>query len=125
MQADTENTLTRSEMQQYVSQAIESRLQKAMEDFVERNELRLKELSVIERVIRVEEELKALREMSTEKFASLQREMDSKFEALLREMNARFEAMDKRFSVVQWMIGIFVGIPGLIIALSKVLEILK
>jgi hypothetical protein len=151
-------------MEEYFSKMLESRLQKAMEEFIERNELRLKELSLIERVVRVEEELKAMREMSElkfeeinkrfealqrelnsrfeaidKRFEALQRELDSRFEAtdrrfeamdkrfeaLQREMNTRFEAMDKRFSVIQWMIGILVGIPALIIALTQVLEILR
>jgi hypothetical protein len=151
------NTVTKAEMEEYFSRSMESRLQKAMEEFVERNEIRLKELSLIERIVRVEEELKSLREMSEIKFEAmekrseaLQREMNARFEALQREMNARFEAVDKRFeavdkrfealhremnarfeaiekrfSVVQWMIGILVGIPAIIIALKELVNILK
>jgi len=153
-----ENTVTRAEMEQYFSKMLESRLQKAMEEFVERNELRLKELSLIERIVRVEEELKAMREMFEVKFdaidkrfeavdkrfeavdkrfeavdkrfesvdkrfESLQREMNARFESLQREMNARFEAMDKRFSVIQWMIGIIVGIPAIIIAITQIVNL--
>jgi hypothetical protein len=51
--------------------------------------------------------------------------MNARFEALQREMNTRFEAVDKRFSVIQWMIGIFVGVPALIIAVIEVLGALK
>jgi flagellar capping protein FliD len=165
------NTVTKVEMEEYFSKLLESRLQQAMEEFVERNELKLKELSLIERVVRVEEELKYLREMSEVKFEAmekrfealqremiarfeavdkrfeaLQREMiarfeavdkrfeavdkrfetvDKRFESLQREMNARFEAMDKRFSVIQWMIGILVGIPALVITLKELVSILK
>jgi chaperonin cofactor prefoldin len=140
------NTVTKAEMEEYFSRLMESRLQQAMEEFVERNELRLKELSLIERIVRVEEELKSMREMSEVKFEAmekrfeavdkrfeaLQREMvvrfeavDKRFEALQREMNARFEAIEKRFSVVQWMIGILVGIPALIITLKELVFILK
>jgi septation ring formation regulator EzrA len=128
----TTNTVTKAEMEEYVARLMESRLQQAMEEFVERNELRLKELSLIERIVRVEEELKNLREMSEVKFdamekrfEALQREMNARFEALQREMNARFEAIEKRFSVVQWMIGILVGIPALVITLKELVTILK
>ena len=69
----------------------------------------------------MEEELKALRETSELKFDS----MNARFEALQREMNARFEAMNSRFSTTQWMIGLFVGIPALTIALFKVLEVFQ
>ena len=126
------NTVTKAEMEEYFSRAMESRLQKAMEEFVEKNEIRLKELSLIERIVRVEEELKSLREMSEIKFEAmekrseaLQREMNARFEALQREMSARFEAIEKRFSFVQWMIGILVGIPALIITLKELVNILK
>ncbi len=149
------NTVTKAEMEKYFAKMLESRLQQAMEEFVERNESRLIELSLIERVVRVEEELKSMREMfeikfdamekrfeaMDKRFESLQREMNARFEALLREMNARFEAvdkrfeamqremnsrfdsMDKRFSVIQWMIGIMVGIPAIIIAIIQVVKL--
>ncbi len=91
------NTVTRAEMEEYFSKMLESRLQKAMEEFIERNELRIKELSLIERVVRVEEELKAMREMSEVKFE----EINKRFEALHRELNTRFEAIDKRFEALQ------------------------
>lgn len=117
-----ENVVTRVEVEQLIATAIEKRLQQAIEEFVHANEIRLKELSLIDRVVRVEEELKALREISEAKFdasekrfEALQREIkagfdasEKHFEALQREMNARFEAsnerfvaMDKRFESLQ------------------------
>ena len=57
-----------------------------VEDYIRRNEERAQEFSLLERIIRVEEELKAQREIQT---------------SILREMNARFEAMDKRFEAVE------------------------
>jgi hypothetical protein len=95
--------------------------------FVKENELRARELSLMERVIRVEEEFKSLREIEAarfdaveKRFEALQREMNSRFEALQREITARFEAadkrfeavdkrfeaMDKRFQTLQWTMGI-------------------
>jgi hypothetical protein len=115
------NTISNAQIEQIVLKVLESRMQQAIEEYVERNELRVKELSLIERVVRVEEELRALREISEAKFIasekrfeSLQREMiarfeamdkrfeamDTRFESLQREMIARFEAVDKRFEAV-------------------------
>ncbi|NIM18342.1 MAG: hypothetical protein GTO45_40700 [Candidatus Aminicenantes bacterium] len=156
--------VTRAEMEQFVVKFLETHLPKAMEDYVERNELRAKELALMERMIRVEEELKSLREMSEKRFEALQRElntrfeaindrfkavndrfeaMDTRFEALQRELNTRFEAindrfeavndrfeaidkrfeaMDKRFTMIQWMIGLLVGIPAITITIIQLLK---
>jgi exonuclease VII large subunit len=137
-----EESVPVSQIEQAVAKAVESHLQQALEEYVERNELRFKELSLIERTVRVEEELRSLREMSEirfealqremnsrfeavdKRFEALQREMNSRFEALQREMNARFVAMDKRFSAIQWMIGILVGIPALAITITQVLKMI-
>ena len=138
--------MTKAEIEEYVAQVMEVQLRQAVETFVQNNEIKLKELSLIERVVRVEEELKYLRQMFEVKFdamekhfdvvdkrfESLQREMNERFEAVdkrfesqQREMDARFEAMDKRFTVIQWMIGLLVGIPAIIIALTNVLQFIK
>jgi septin family protein len=122
-----EKTVTRAEMEKYVTKMLESQLRQVVEEYVEKNELRLKEISIIERVVRVEEELKAMREVFETRFEA----MDKRFEALQRELAARFEAvdkrfeeMDKRFSVVQWMIGILVGIPALAMTVIQVVKVL-
>ena len=118
-------------LKSYVARFIRDELER----FVLSNEQRAKELSLLERVIRVEEELKALREIEAarfeaieKRFEALQKEMnarfeamDKRFEALQREMNARFEAvdkrfeaMDKRFTFLQWIVGIgFSAVLGL------------
>ena len=79
--------------------------------FIREHELKAKEISLIERIIRVEEELKAQREIIASlqremnaRFEALQREMDKRFEALQREMDKRFEAVEKRLSFLQWLI---------------------
>jgi uncharacterized radical SAM superfamily Fe-S cluster-containing enzyme len=93
-----------------------------LERFVFQNEQRAKEVALMERVVRVEEELKHLREVQTvqfkaisDRFDALQREMDKRFEA----MDKRFEAVDKRFSQMQWtmmlgftMLGVLIGVMG-------------
>ena len=120
MEVKMEKTVTRAEMEKYVTKMLESQLRQVVEEYVEKNELRLKEISLIERVVRVEEELKAMREVFETRFEA----MDKRFEALQRELAARFEAVDKRFSVVQWMIGILVGIPALAMTLIQVVKVL-
>jgi superfamily II RNA helicase len=80
-----------------------------LEEYYKQKEKDLYKLSLIERIIRVEEELKNLRK----EMEYLRKEMDYRFEALLREMNtrfetqkregdARFEALEKRFNFLQW-----------------------
>ncbi len=109
------NSISNAQIEQIVIKVIESRLQEAIEEYVEQNELRVKELSLIERTVRVEEELRSLREISEAKFEAsekrfdaLQREMktgfdamDKRFESLQREMKAGFEASEKRFESLQ------------------------
>ncbi|MEM3426935.1 MAG: hypothetical protein QW212_01555, partial [Nitrososphaerales archaeon] len=75
------------------------------------HETKLKELSLIERIVRVEEELKHLKVLEQERHESLIREMNARFEALQKEMNTRFEAMnarfeslEKRLNFTQWLI---------------------
>ena len=64
-----------------------------LESFVREHEIKAKEVSLLERLIRVEEELRDQREV----IASLLREMNARFEAV----DKRFEAMDKRFEALQ------------------------
>ncbi len=112
--------ITRADIEGLIGTVIESRLKTAIEEYVRSNETRAKELSLIERVVRVEEELKALREIEAARFEA----MEKRFESLQREMNARFEAvdkrfeaMDKRFSSIQWLIGIGFTFISILIAL--------
>jgi hypothetical protein len=70
---------------------------------------------LLERLIRLEEELKALRIEMNLRFEAQRKESDAKFEAI----NARFEALDKRLTFLQWLIGIgFVFLGGLITLLN-------
>ncbi len=79
---------------------IHSLIVKEMGRFVQENEVRAREFSILERMIRVEEALENQGKM----FASLQREMDKRFEAVDKRFEAvdkRFEAVDKRFESLQ------------------------
>jgi len=103
---------------------IEPLVREVIAKFVQENELRARELSLMERVVRVEEELKALREIQN----AILREMNARFEALQREMDKRFEAVDKRFeslekrlNFMQWFMGIGFGLLGLLITVANFL----
>ena len=67
-----------------------------IERLLRKREEALREASLLERIVRVEEALLA----QTEVIKSLQREMNARFEALLREMDSRFEAVNERFEVI-------------------------
>jgi hypothetical protein len=68
--------------QGYSKQELFALFREFLEEYYKQKEKELHEVSLIERIVRVEEELKSLR-----------KEMSYRFEALLREMNARFEAL--------------------------------
>lgn len=71
---------------------------------------------LLERMVRVEEELKAQRELMNERFAAMDGRfaamggrftaMDRRFEDLIGYMDKRFDSVDKRFSTLTWMIGV-------------------
>jgi len=87
---------------------------------------RERELDLVERVVRVEAELKNLREVMEVRFNAVQTELkafhqrfedvnkrfddiNQRFEDVnkrFEDVNTRFEDMDKRFSQIQWTIGI-------------------
>ena len=89
-------------MDEYLRKALREQMTEQLEQFVRQNELRAREFSLLERMVRVEEELKALRETEAVHHSSLLREMTARFEAV----DKRFEAIDKRFSVVLWAMGL-------------------
>ncbi len=123
------SSLSEREVKDWIAQSVEHLFREKIDElvserlaaFVKDNEQRARELSLMERVVRVEEELRALREIQTahfqasekrfeavekrfeaveKRFEALQREMNARFEALQREVMARFEAVDKRFEAL-------------------------
>lgn len=71
--------------------------------------------SILERILRVEEELKSLRELQEKQFEAILREMNTRFEA----MNTRFETLEKRLNFMQWFIVAGFSILSLLISLFK------
>jgi exonuclease VII large subunit len=100
-----------------IMETLEERLSELMEKKLRLNEERLKELTLLERIIRVEEELKALRELEGKRFESLMREMNARFEA----MNVRFESLEKRMNFMQWLITAGFAFLGVLLARLKFL----
>ena len=66
------------------------------------------EMELLERIVRVEEELKNQRELmltgfeqSDKRFEEMQKNMDKRFEEIQKNMDKRFEQVDKRFEDMQ------------------------
>ncbi|MBC7358512.1 MAG: hypothetical protein H5U10_08265 [Desulfacinum sp.] len=101
-----------SELRQWIATAVAEAFREKLDElfaekvaaFVAENERRSRELSLMERVVRVEQELKALREIEAARFEAMDR---------------RFEALDKRLSFLQWMIGIGFSAIALLVGLMR------
>ena len=82
-----------SNFQGYSKQELFALFREFLEEYYKQKEKEIYELSLIERIVRVEEELKALRNEQGYRFEVLVREMNARFEAQKRESDARFEAI--------------------------------
>jgi len=60
------------------------------------------EISVIERITRVEEELKSQREIMMFGF----QQMEKRFEAMQKYMDKRFDDVNRRFTMLMWAMGV-------------------
>jgi hypothetical protein len=122
---------------EYIKQLVYSILPEVLAQYQEEKGKDFYLNPLLERLIRLEEELKALRiemnlrfeaqrkesdikfEAINARFEALIKEMNTRFEALTREMDTRFEALDKRLNFLQWLIGIgFAFLGGLITLLN-------
>ena len=131
--AESTLPVSENELKLWIAQSVAEALQEKADElftqkiaaFVSENERRARELALMERVVRVEEELKALREIQIAHFGAAEKRfeaidkrfeamdkrfeametrfevMGTRFEALQREIVARFEAVDKRFETLQ------------------------
>lgn len=82
-------------------------------------EQQIRQISLLERIVRVEEELKALRELSEQRFAA----SDKRFEEMQSNMDKRFEDMknysDRRFTQLTWVVSISMTLIATLMALFK------
>lgn len=86
---ETSGFVTKEELIKIIEGIISSRVVKGIEEFVRKNTERAQEFSVLERVVRVEEETKSLREFESGRFEAL----ESRFQSLMREVGKGFEWM--------------------------------
>ena len=77
-------------------------LRELVGEMVPRHELGSAGNQLLERMVRVEEELKAQRTLMDERFGVVAR----RFEDMFEYMNARFEDTNGRFKTLTWMIGV-------------------
>jgi biopolymer transport protein ExbB/TolQ len=104
---------------EYIKQLVYSILPEVLAQYKEEKGKNISLNPLLERLIRLEEELKALRIKMNIRFEAQRKESDARFEAinsrfesLIKEMNARFDALEKRLNFLQWLIAI--GFPFLI-----------
>jgi hypothetical protein len=98
---------------EYIKQLVNSILPEVLAQYKEEKGKDISLNPLLERLIRLEEELKALRIEMNIRFEAQRKESDVKFEAinarfegLIKEMNARFDALEKRLNFLQWLIAI-------------------
>jgi septal ring factor EnvC (AmiA/AmiB activator) len=98
---------------EYIKQLVYSILPEVLAQYKEEKGKDISLNPLLERLIRLEEELKALRIELSIRFEAQKKESDVKFEAinarfegLIKEMNARFDALEKRLNFLQWLIAI-------------------
>lgn len=95
--------IKREELAELVRGIVATQLTQQVEEFVRRNEERAKAFSVLERIVRVEEELKSLREIELARFEAITKRFEAsevRFESLHREMNKHFEVVDTRLEAL-------------------------
>ena len=73
---------------------------------------------LLERVVRVEEELKAQREVMTVRFGA----MDDRFETMTQSMNDRFDSVNQNINVLKWFLVTSFMVLGAAISLLAVLS---
>ncbi len=102
-----EATTDKAVFREVIDAYLKEHLADYLSEFERLNEARRKELSLIERIVRVEEELRHLREIEM-----------VRHEALMREMNTRFESLERRLSFIQWLIGAGIALTTLFATLA-------
>ena len=120
---------------EYIKQLVYTFLPEVLAQYREERNKDIYLNPLLERLIRLEDELKALRIEMNIRFEAMIKEMNirfdaqrqesdarfeainTRFEALIKEMNSRFEALDKRLNFLQWWIGIGITFLGGLITL--------
>lgn len=74
-------------------------------------------VQLLERMVRVEEEIGSQRRLMEVRFEAT----DRRFDDMLGYMNRRFDAVDRRFGTVQWLMGIGFIMVGTLITVFGVI----
>ena len=102
-----------------VAKIVEEILEEKLGDYFSRylagREREYEHIGIMERLIRLEEELKAQREMMEVRFEAA----DRRFEDLIHYMDQRFEGMNRRFTLLTWLISSLFGALALLITVFK------
>jgi hypothetical protein len=85
---------------EYIKQLVYSILPEVLAQYKEEKGKDISLNPLLERLIRLEEELKALRIEMNIRFEAIIQEMNIRFEAQKKESDARFEAINSRFEAV-------------------------
>ena len=91
--------LTEDKVRKIIEDYIGKKLDETVKKFIAHREVYPEELSLIERIIRVEEELKSQRELMKKSFELIEKrfeQIDRRFD----QIDKRFEQVDKRFEQV-------------------------
>jgi hypothetical protein len=125
---------------EYIKQLVYTFLPEVLAQYKEERDKDIYLNPLLERLIRLEDELKTLRIEMNIRFETVIKEMNirfeaqkqesdarfeainARFEALIKEMNTRFEALDKRLNFLQWLIGIGITFLGGLITLLNFLR---
>ncbi|MEN2985343.1 MAG: hypothetical protein ABDH16_01580 [Thermodesulfovibrionaceae bacterium] len=111
-------------IEKITKEELETLIKQILEDFIYGREQKVKELSLIERIIRVEEEIKALKEIERTRFEV----SDKRFETIQNEIKTYstkgFEVLEKRLSVMQWLMGASLAFISIIVVILGIYKIL-
>jgi len=88
--------LTKADIERIVKETLKENIQPLLEDFLISREKKYENISLLERVVRVEEGILRIEK----RFEDLQTNMYKRFEDLQTNMNIRFEDINKKFSMM-------------------------
>jgi len=90
-------------------------------------QLRPYDIQLIERMTRIEEELRSQRELMQlgfnqmdKRFESMQKQSDTRFEMMQKNMDTRFDDMNKKFNMITWMMSAGFTIIATVITLISI-----
>ncbi len=112
------NILTKADVERIVKEILKDNIKPLLEDFLISREKKYENISLLERIVRVEEGILRIEK----RFEDLHSYMDKRFEAVDKRFEAvdkRFEDMNKRFSMMFTFMNIGFSILILITIIFK------